>query len=174
MTLSTLPVPELLLETLRRNGRVNDTLLAAIRPEEYALHDGEGGWTVARHLSHLAAFRAGWLLEISPEHATGLMGPFGGANPWAWESRDPAVLGTVFREGDAAAVEAVRAALKEGRTFPDPHGEGTYQSHPAHFLQHVVVHDSHHRGQVLSLLRRGGRTPQEMDALDEHWAIWRA
>ena len=174
MTLPTLPIPELLLETLRRNGRVNDTLLAAIRPEEYVLHDGEGGWTVARHLSHLAAFRAGWLLEISPGHAAGLLGAFGGANPWNWQTDDPAVLETVFREGDAAAVEAVRAALEEGRTFPDPHGEGTYQSHPTHFLQHIVVHDSHHRGQVLSLLRRGGRTRQEMEALDEHWAIWRA
>lgn len=174
MTLSTPAVPELLLDTLRRNGRVNDLLLAAIRPEEYGLQDGEGGWTVARHLSHLAAFRVGWLMTISPDHAATLMAPFAGVNPWVWESRDPAVLGAVFRAGDAAAVEAVRAALEEGRTFPDPHGEGTYPSNPAHFLQHIVVHDSHHRGQVMALLRRGGRTPQEMEALDEHWAIWRA
>ena len=67
----------------------------------------------------------------------------------------------------------MQAALDEGRSFPDPWHEGTYQSSPAHFLQHTIVHDSHHRGQIMALLRAGGHTPEEMDALDQHWAIWR-
>ena len=87
--------------------------------------------------------------------------------------RDLSKLADAFRLGDEAALRAVQSALAEGRTYPDPHGEGTYQSNPAHFLQHIIVHDSHHRGQVLSLLRLGGRTPEQMDALDDHWAIWR-
>ena len=66
--------------------------------------------------------------------------------------------------------EAHRAS---GEPFADPWGEGTYRSDPAHFLMHTIVHDSHHRGQILSLIRQGGRTPEQMDALDSHWAIWR-
>lgn len=171
--MTNLTLPDLLLDSFRRNGRVNAALLAALRPGDADLNDGAGGWTVAGHLSHLAAFRAGWLLEISPEHAAGLLGAFGGVNPWAWQGREAAVLAPMFRDGDAAAVGAVRAALAGGRPFPDPHGEGSYAAHPAHFLQHIIVHDSHHRGQVMALLRRGGRTPEEMEALDGHWAIWR-
>ena len=38
---------------------------------------------------------------------------------------------------------------------------------------HTIVHDSHHRGQILSLIRQGGRTAEQMDALDAYWAIWR-
>jgi len=79
----------------------------------------------------------------------------------------------MFTAGDEAAVQAVQSALSEGRTFPDPWNEGTYASNPAQFLTHTLVHDAHHRGQVMSLLRLGGRTPEEMDALDNHWAIWR-
>ena len=33
----------LLLEAFRRNARVNDTLIAALTPEEFALTDGRGG-----------------------------------------------------------------------------------------------------------------------------------
>ena len=51
----------LLLEAFRRNARVNDTLTAALTPEEFSLTDGRGGWTVERHLRHMAGFRVGWL-----------------------------------------------------------------------------------------------------------------
>jgi len=70
-------VPDLMLEAFRRNARVNAALLSALTPDDYALSDGRGGWTVARHLSHIAAFRGGWLLNISPAHAEPLTGMTG-------------------------------------------------------------------------------------------------
>lgn len=73
-----------------------------------------------------------------------------------------------FRDGDAAALAAVQAAIGEGREF-----ERVYQSHPANFLP-LMIHDAHHRGQVMSLLRRSGRTAEEMGILDDAtWPIWR-
>ena len=164
----------LLLESFRRNGRVNQTLLDALTPADLDLSDGKGGWTLGKHLGHLADFRPGWLSLISPEHAAHL--PRATSGDWQHfdlAERDPAKLADAFRLGDEAAVRAVQSALDEDRTFPDPYAEGTYQSNPAHFLQHIIVHDSHHRGQIMALLRQGGRTPEQMNVLDGHWGIWR-
>ena len=169
--------PTLLLESFRRNARVNTFLLEALNPAEYDLSDGRGGMSVAQTLRHMAGFRVGWLWNISREHALPLLDPTqkdaDGDPQWRWHDKPPNELADAFSEGDEAAVQAVQSALAEGRTFPDPWGEGTYQSNPAHFLQHTIVHDSHHRGQILTLLREGGRTTEEMDRLDGHWAIWR-
>ncbi|PNY81199.1 DinB family protein [Deinococcus koreensis] len=167
----------LLLESFRRNARVNAFLLEALTPADYDLSDGRGGMTVAQTLRHMASFRVGWLWNISREHAEPLLDhtrkDADGDPQWRWHEKAPHELGDAFTAGDEAAVTAVQAALEEGRTFPDPWNEGTYQTSPAHFLQHTIVHDSHHRGQILTLLREGGRSKEDMDKLDEHWAIWR-
>ncbi|WP_315941224.1 DinB family protein [Deinococcus sp. Marseille-Q6407] len=144
----TLPLPDLLLESFRRNVRVNNMLLQAITSADLDLSDGRGGWTVSQHLGHLVHFRPAWLSMLSPADAQGLPEVIEGESwqKFSLSERDPAKLAEAFRLGDAAALKAVEAALSEGRTFPDPHGEGSYQSNPAHFLQHIIVHDSHHRG----------------------------
>ena len=73
------------------------------------------------------------------------------------------------RPSDVRSWSAVLDALAEGRGF-----EGYYGSHPAHLIQHCIVHDSHHRGQVLALLRQAGRPEDQRMALeDASWAIWR-
>lgn len=167
----------LLLEAFRRNGRVNQFLLDALGDADYELSDGRGGWTVGRHLRHMAGFRVGWLWNLSREHAAPLLDPTrkdaDGDPLWRWQDSPPGELAAAFTAGDEAAVEAVQDALASGQPFADPYSEGAYRSNPAHFLQHTIVHDSHHRGQIMALLRMGGRTPEQMDALDEHWAIWR-
>ena len=74
-----------------------------------------------------------------------------------------------FRAGDAAALAAVLAAQAEGRSFGR-----VYESNPVNYLVHAVVHDAHHRGQIMSMLRQSGRTIEEMDALEgQTWPIWR-
>lgn len=167
----------LLHDSFRRNARVNTVLLDALKPEEYDLSDGQGGQTIAQILRHMAGFRVGWLWNLSRAHAAPLLDPTrqdaDGDPLWRWQDSPPNELGAAFTAGDEAALQAVQAALAEGRAFDDPWKEGAYASNPAHFLQHTIVHDSHHRGQIMTLLRRGGRTAEEMDALDEHWAIWR-
>lgn len=167
----------LLHESFRRNGRVNDFLLNALTDADFKFSDGQGGWTVEKHLRHMAGFRVGWLWNLSRAHAEPLLDltrkDEDGDPLWRWQDSPPDELTAAFRAGDDAALKAVQAALDEHRSFEDPHGEGAYASNPAHFLQHTIVHDSHHRGQVMALLRLGGRTAEDMDTLDNHWAIWR-
>lgn len=168
---------DLLLESFRRNGRVNEAVLAALTPADLGLSDGRGGWTVERHLRHMAGFRVGWLWNLSREHADPLLDQTrkdaDGDPQWRWHDSPPTELAAAFTAGDEAALEAVQAHLASGEPFADPWNEGGYRSSPAHFLQHTIVHDSHHRGQIMALLRLGGRTKEQMDALEGHWAIWR-
>ena len=170
-------LPDLTLESFRRNARVNQFLLEALTPEDFALSDGQGGWTIERHLRHMAGFRVGWLWNLSRDHAMPLLDETqkdeDGDPMWRWQNSPPTELGAAFTAGDEAALTAVQAHLTSGEPFNDAWNEGAYRSHPAHFLQHIIVHDSHHRGQVLSLLRLGGHSKEDMDRLDDHWAIWR-
>lgn len=161
----------LLLEAFERNGRVNEAVLRAISEADLAISDGRGGWNIGQHLGHLAEFRHGWLSYISPDHAEGIPSVVEGDDAdFRLTASSVKELARAFSAGDGAAKTAVLAALEEGRSF-----EGAYQSHPAHFLYHTLVHDAHHRGQVLSLLRQGGRSVEQMDELDEAtWPIWRA
>lgn len=168
---------DLLLESFRRNGRVNAFLLGALSGDDFDLSDGRGGWTVERHLRHMAGFRVGWLWNLSREHAEPLLDhsrqDADGDPMWRWQECPPSELGEALTAGDEAAIKAVQAHLASGEPFADSWNEGAYQSNPAHFLQHTIVHDSHHRGQIMSLLRLGGHSKEQMDALENHWAIWR-
>lgn len=162
---------ELLLLAFERNSRANAALLAGIVNSDLSLSYG-GGWSVAQHLCHLAAFRRGWLMRVSPKHAERLE-----LVAEAGDGEDdvrPLVsavdeIADAFRAGDAAALAAVEEALAEGRLF-----EGYYQQHPSDLLVHILVHDAHHRGQVMTLLRQGGRSREDLTALEEAtWPLWR-
>jgi uncharacterized damage-inducible protein DinB len=167
MTGAVLAVAELLVESFARNGRVNLAVLDVLSAADLSTEDGPDGNSVGDLLSHMAGFRRGWLSNISPAHADGL------AEVNA--QSDLQTLRAAFSAGDAAALKAVQDALQEGRAFADPWKEGAYQSNPAHFLQHTIVHDSHHRGQIATLLRQSGRSKEQMDELEEAtWPVWRA
>ncbi len=131
---------------------------------------GHRATPVGQNLGHSAEFRYEWLSLISPEHAESIPIVLEGTEENFWLSaKSVAELALAFSVGDERAVAAVVAALDEGRFF-----SRAYERHPAHFLQHILVHDAHHRGHVMSLLRAGGRTQEEMGALEQAtWPIWR-
>lgn len=159
----------LLLESFSRNGHVNEVALDTMTEADLTLADGQGGWSVGQHLGHLAEFRYGWLSFISPQHAKDIPSVArGDEHSFHPTAQNLGELKEAFAAGDAAALVAVTSALDEDRSF-----EGAYGSHPAHFLQHIIVHDAHHRGQVVSLLRRGGWTREQLGTLDDAtWSIW--
>lgn len=159
---------ELLLEAFDRNSRVNRATLSTMTMEDLTFSDGSGGFNIGQHLADLVNFRPSWLSRVSPEHAKLVTDVTGDTPTWLTVSSIEE-LQRAFDEADAAVKEAVISAVNEGRKF-----EGAYPSHPAHFLQHTIVHDSHHRGQILALLRQAGRPADVREELeDASWAIWR-
>ena len=121
----------------------------------------------------IGAVGGGWLADMSPDYFASSKALAGGTFIWAWHTTDREAIRAMFRAGDEAAVQAVEAHLASGEPFADPHGVGTYPSSPAFFLLQNIVHDSHHRGQILALLRQSGRSQEQLDRLEEHWDIWR-
>ena len=158
------------LESFDRNGRVNRMTLATLKMGDLDYSDGVGGFSIGQHLADMAEFRHGWLSRVSPQHAEAVPKVFDWDDNSFWltvESIDE--LQKAFDAGDAAVRAAVVSAVGEGRKF-----QGAYESHPVNFLQHTIVHDSHHRGQILALLRQAGRPAEERQRLEnETWPVWR-
>jgi uncharacterized damage-inducible protein DinB len=162
--------PTLAFDAFDRNAEVNAALLDALADADLSVPDRRGGWNVGKHLGHLAEFRAGWLGFIAPAHARGIPSVVEGDEAdFALTVSAVEDLAEAFRVGDAAARAAVRERLAAGGSF-----ERVYVSHPTAFLIHTVVHDAHHRGQVLALLRAGGKPQAWLDAVDDAtWSVWR-
>jgi uncharacterized damage-inducible protein DinB len=164
-------LPPSLLEAFVRNGEVNAALLAAIDADDLPVNDDRGGRSIGVQLGHLAESRWYWLSRIAPAHAEAIPSVLDGdETELRLTATSVGEIAAALAAGDAAALAAVREALREGRSFV-----GAYESDPAMCLLHTIVHDAHHRGQIVNLLRsRGRRSAAELEALDGAlWPIWR-
>jgi len=160
---------ELLLEAFDRNARVNRAVLAALDMAVLTFEDGTGGFSIGQHLADIVSFRREWLGTVSPEHAEGVPDPIDMDAPTWLAATSVAALQAHFDAGDAAVRAAVLSAVNERRRFV-----GAYESHPAQLLVHCIVHDAHHRGQIMALLRQSGRSAEERERLEvATWSIWR-
>jgi uncharacterized damage-inducible protein DinB len=164
------PELELVFEAFDRNARVNRATLATLSMRDLDHDDGMGGFSVGQHLADIVGFRRDWLSRVSPEHAQRLADPTDAGAPHWLRATTIEELQTAFDDGDAAIRDAVLDAVRTGRRF-----EGAYASHPAQLIVHCLVHDAHHRGQILALLRQAGRGAEERERLEvATWPIWRA
>ncbi len=160
---------ELLLDAFERNARVNRAVLATLDMPVLAFEDGTGGFSIGQHLADIVSFRREWLSTVSPEHAEQVPDPIDVGAPTWLAAASVAELQVHVDAGDAAMRAAVLSAVNEGRRFV-----GAYASHPAQLLVHCIVHDAHHRGQIMALLRQSGRSAEARERLEETtWPIWR-
>lgn len=160
---------DVVFEAFDRNARVNRAILDTLDPSHLGRSDGSGGYSVGQHLADIVSFRREKVHAVAPEHAIGVPDVIDGdAATWlATERIDE--LQAAFDAGDEAIRSAVRAAVAEGRRFGGP-----YAWHPADLIVHTIVHDAHHRGQILALLRQHGRGADERARLeDATWSIWK-
>lgn len=167
-----MPVPaelKIVFESFDRNARVTRALLSTLSMEDLYYSDGVGGFSIGQHLADIVNFRPTWLSRVSPQHAQKVQDVTADDAPNWLNVNSIAELQAAFDAGDAAVKEAVLSAVEEGRDF-----DGFYETHPAHLIQHTIVHDSHHRGQILALLRQSGRPADIRETLEnETWAMWR-
>jgi uncharacterized damage-inducible protein DinB len=159
----------LVFEAFDRNAEVNRATLATLDMEALNHSDGVGGYSVGQHLADIVSFRREKIEAVAPAYAERV--------PDVIDVNAPTWLGVAsidelraaFEAGDAAMRDAVQAAVEAGRRFED-----LYASHPAHLIVHCIVHDAHHRGQILALLRQAGRSADDRNRLeDESWSVWR-
>lgn len=160
----------LMFDFFARNGEVNRLTLDALNDDLLGFEDESGGFSIGQHLADMLSVRYDRLEQVSPAHSKAIDDPTVPDSPTWLRADTVAGVRADFDACDAAVVAAVRDAIREGRAF-----EPWYASHPAALLQHCIVHDAHHRGQIAALVRRSGRSRDERDALeDRSWALWRA
>lgn len=152
---------EALRDAARSNADVNDLLAAHLStPEMLDARTPGGGFTVAQHLAHMAGTSKFWLMKLSAGAAEALPDLYDSGQQAFVAERDPARIRTVLDQTSAAVLEAVTTAPDQGEL---PHLS------PAQFLIHMLVHDAHHRGQILLALKANGLPLPDQDAM---WSPW--
>ncbi|WP_045234389.1 DinB family protein [Deinococcus pimensis] len=141
------------------NARVNEILLDHLTPGMLTARTPGGGFTVAEHLAHMANVTRYWgslrgegaMTDLPSLHdeATGTT------------ETDLARIRDAYARTRDAAWQA--AFMTDGG--PNEWGEGPHAS-PTAFVGHMLIHDAHHRGQVLLALKTNGH------ALPDEEQLW--
>jgi DinB family len=143
---------EALTVAARSNADVNDLLVAHLStPEMLDARTPGDGFTVAEQLAH-------FLSKLSVGAAEGLPELYDPERQLA--ERDPARIRAVLDQTSAAVLESVVTAPDRGQL---PHVS------LAQFLIHMLVHDAHHRGQILLALKANGLPLPDEAAM---WFSW--
>lgn len=150
-------------EVWQANNQVNTNLLEHLTQEMMLAETPGGGMTVAEHLAHMTGTLGYWIELLGP----GLMRSV----PRLYDIIDDEFVAytdlELFRERMAptrdAALDAA-AAVPEGKTGTAPHLSAEA------VLLHMLVHDAHHRGQILLALKTSGFELPSEEAL---WLRWR-
>lgn len=146
-----------LVQAVGGNVRVNDVLCAHLTPEMMGAVTPGGGMTVAQHLAHMAGVTREWLSQLDE----------GAAAPLPILYDDTREDAFVAQEDPGRAAEVLRAVW--GSALETAlNAEGTGQlPHPstAQFVTHMLIHDAHHRGQVLLALKVNGHSRPDEDAM---------
>ena len=153
------------------NVRVNEVLLAHLTPEMLAAQTPGGGYTVAQQLAHIISSTQywGWLRDKARFEA--LPDPVLERDEekgiFVVET-DLARLLESQRQTETTALEVTESEA-DGVTLPPGQWESSHAT-PDAFLIHMMVHDAHHRGQILLALKTSG---QPLPAEDALWGPWR-
>ena len=148
------------------NLKVNQTLLEHLTPEMLGARTPGGGYSVAQHLAHIVGvtkYRGAQLneeLETLPDLFT-MREDLAEEDPQAFiPETDLARIKDVLAQTAAAVQEAVAGGNI---------GTSPYPSADA-YLIHMLVHDAHHRGQILLALKTSGYSLPDEDAM---WRPWK-
>lgn len=145
------------------NTKVNQNLLEHLTQEMMAAGTPGGGMTVAEHLAELAGTTEYWVSKLASDRLreTPRLYDVVGDDIIAYTDLE------LFRERlpvSRAAVLEAAMAVPDGET-----GEAPHLSADA-LLLHMIVHDSHHRGQLLLALKTNG---YPLPSEESMWLPWR-
>lgn len=151
------------------NLKVNLVLVDHLTSEMLDARTPGGGYTAAQHLAHLVGSVKHWGTKLDSERLDGLPDLFTVREELTEDDLDAFVpetdlkrIRTVLLKTAEAARDAVKNAPK-GFTGELPHASTDA------FLIHMMVHDAHHRGQILLALKTSGYLLPYEDAVWQPW-----
>ncbi len=154
-------ISETLREAWRANSRVNAALLEHLTPEMVHAPTPGGGYTVAQHLAEITGNVKYWGRRLDEARLGGLPDLYDPEADGFVAETDLTRIREVVAQTYDTALEAAEAAKDKGK-LPHPSVEA--------YLLHMMVHDAHHRGQILLALKTSGHPLPDEDLL---WGPWR-
>ncbi|MEX2540463.1 MAG: DinB family protein [Trueperaceae bacterium] len=146
------------------NDEVNGALIEHLDAAMLQARTPGGGMTVAEHLAHITGTVKHWGMELKPDRLAELPDLAERVGDQWIPETDTGRIGQVARETRTVALaEAVNAPAGERGELP--------HASPEMYLIHMLVHDAHHRGQILLALKTSGHALPDEESM---WHPWRA
>ena len=153
-------VSECVVEAWQINEGMNQILIEHLTPEMLAVQAPGSDWTVAGYLAHLAVSKKWWASHLSEERAEDLPNLYQKTADNIVAEKNLERIKAVFEQTGTAILEIAEKATDKGRL--------PYPSVDVYLIQQMI-HDGHHRGQILLALRSAGYTPPHDD---DFWGGW--
>jgi uncharacterized damage-inducible protein DinB len=147
-------------EAWQANDSVNKVLLEYLTPDMLEVQTPDKNWSVAGYLAHLAESKKWWGTHLDKEKVNDLPSLFSKAGETFIAEKNLEQIKDVFEQTSKTILETAERADNKGKL--------PYLSIDV-YLIHQMVHDAHHRGQILLLLRTAGYTPPSDD---DFWGGW--
>lgn len=152
------------------NARVNNVILAHLAPEMLDAQTPGGGYTVARHVAHIINTVQYWG-SLRDKRLGALQSPvleYDESTGKVTVETDLTRLADIKRQTETTALD-VAETESDGAALPPGEWESPHAT-PDAYLIHMMVHDAHHRGQILLALKTNGFPLPDEDAV---WGPWR-
>ena len=142
------------------NEGMNKVLLEYLTPDMLVVQTPNKSDTVAEYLGHLASTKKWWGKHLNEEQVGGLPSLFSKIDGKFIASTDLAHIKDVFEQTSKVILETAENAKDKGKL--------PYPSIDVYLIQQMI-HDGHHRGQILLALRTAG---YELLSDDDFWGGW--
>jgi uncharacterized damage-inducible protein DinB len=153
-------ISEAVKEAWHINEGMNKILLEYLTPEMLSVRAPDNNWTVAGYLAHLAVSKKWWGTHLDNEHVDGLPELFYKTTEKFVAETDIEKIKAVFEQTSKTILETAENATDKGKL--------PYPSIDVYLIQQMI-HDGHHRGQILLALRTAG---YELLSDDDFWGGW--
>jgi uncharacterized damage-inducible protein DinB len=142
------------------NEGMNKILLEYLTPEMLVVQTPSKDWSVAGYLAHLAGSKKWWGTHLNEEQVDRLPNLYDETTGKIIVEKNLARIKDVFEQTSKTILEVADNATNKGKL--------PYPSIDVYLIQQMI-HDGHHRGQILLALRSAGYTPPNDD---DFWGGW--
>jgi uncharacterized damage-inducible protein DinB len=153
-------ISQSVIEAWHINEGMNKILLEYLTPEMLEVQTPSKDWSVAGYLSHLAVSKKWWGSHLGEDQVANLPNLYQETAGNIVAEKNLARIKDVFEQTSKTILEIAENATDKGKL--------PYPSIDVYLIQQMI-HDGHHRGQILLLLKSAGFTPPNDD---DFWGGW--